>query len=83
MVDIGHDDSLPSVDTTMRFLALCDRHGSHDAAVAAVARGRRAGVSGLPDGRAWPEWNAAQMHAAVEYLERTGVGIVESEGSRR
>ena len=55
MVDIGQDDSLPSIDTTMRFLALCDRHGSHDAAVAAVARGRRAGVSGLPDGRAWPE----------------------------
>lgn len=83
MADIGQDGTLPTVDTTMRFLALCDRYGSHDAAVAAVARGRRAGVSGLPDGRAWPEWNAAQMHAAVEYLERARTGVVESGASRR
>ena len=83
MADIGQGGTLPSVDTTMRFLALCDRYGSHDAAVAAVARGRRAGVSGLPDGSAWPEWNAAHMHAAVEYLERAGAGVVEPGGSRR
>ena len=45
---VGQDDALPSVETTMMFLALCDRYGSHEAAVAAVSRGRRAGVSGYP-----------------------------------
>ena len=44
-VDIGQDDALPSVETTMRFLALCDRYGSPEAVAAAVARGRRAGVA--------------------------------------
>ena len=46
-IDIGQDDALPSVETTMRFLALCDRYGSPEAAAAAaaVARGRRAGVA--------------------------------------
>ena len=44
-IDIGQDDALPSVETTMRFLALCDRYGSPEAAVAAVARVRRAGVA--------------------------------------
>ena len=43
-IDIGQDDALPSVETAMRFLALCDRYGSSEAAAAAVARGRRAGV---------------------------------------
>ena len=38
-VDIGQDDALPSVETTMRFLALCDRYGSPEAAAC-----RRAGV---------------------------------------
>ena len=44
-IDIGQDDALPSVETTMRFLALCDRYGSPEAAAAAVARGRRAGIA--------------------------------------
>ena len=44
-IDIGQDDALPSVETTMRFLALCDRYGSPEAAAAAVARDRRAGVT--------------------------------------
>ena len=44
-IDIGQDDALPSVETTMRFLALCDRYGSPEAAAAAVARVRRAGVA--------------------------------------
>ena len=43
-IDIGQDDALPSVETAMRFLALCDRYGSSEAAAAAVVRGRRAGV---------------------------------------
>ena len=49
--------------------ALCDRYGSPEAAVAAVARGRRAKVPGLPDRREWPVWIAAQMRAAVECLQ--------------
>ena len=44
-IDIGQDDALPSVETTMRFLALCDRYGSPEAVAAAVARDRRAGVA--------------------------------------
>ena len=44
-IDIGQDDALPSLKTTMRFLALCDRYGSSEAAAAAVARVRRAGVA--------------------------------------
>ena len=38
MADIGRDDTLPSVDTTMRFLALCERYGSQ----------RRGGCPGGP-----------------------------------
>ena len=53
-IDIGQDDALPYVETTMRFLALCDRYGSPEAAAAAVARGRArparvAGVDRRPD----------------------------------
>ena len=70
-IDAGQDDALPSVETTRRFLALCDRYGSHHEAVAAVLLGRRAGVYGLPERDAWPEWNAAEMRAAVEYLQQT------------
>ena len=69
-VDAGQDDALPSVEMTMRFLALCDRHGSQEEVVAAVARGRRDGVCGLPERDAWPEWNASEMRAAVEYLHQ-------------
>ena len=43
-IDVAQDDALPSVEMTMRFLALCDRYGSHESVVAGVARGRRAGV---------------------------------------
>ena len=77
-VDAGQDDALPSVEMTRRFLAVCDRYGSHEAAVAAVARGRRAGVAGLPVGDDWPAWNAAQMRATVEYIEKAGVAATES-----
>ena len=70
-IDAGQDDELPSVETTMRFLVLCDRYGSHEEVVAAGARGRRDGVCGLPERDAWPEWNASEMRAAVEYLHRT------------
>ena len=52
---IGQDDTLRSVQMTMRFLALCDRYGSHEAEIAAVSQGWRAGVPASPDGGAWPE----------------------------
>ena len=77
-IDIGQDDALPSVETTMRFLALCDRYGSPETAVAAVARGRRADVPGLPDRREWPVSTAAQMRAAVEYLQEVSAAVTES-----
>ena len=61
-----HDDTLPSVETTMRFLALCERYGSEESAVAAVVRGRRAGVPGVPCRDDWLAWNAVEMRAAVD-----------------
>ena len=62
----------------MRFLALCDPYGSEEAAVAAIAGGRRslAGVTRPADDR--PAWNAAEMRAAVEYLQEAGAGLTES-----
>ena len=80
-LDGGQDYVLPSVETTMMFLALCDQYGSHKAAIAAVARGRRAGVCGLPERDAWPEWNAEEMRAAVEYLQNAAA-VTESAVSR-
>ena len=78
----GQDDALPSVETTMRFLALCEQYGSTEAAVAAVARGRRAGVPGLPDRGDWTAWNAAGMRAVVDYLQAADAAT-ESGGSAR
>ena len=76
-VDGGQGDALPSVETTMQFLALCDRYGSPEAAVVAVARGRRAGVPGLPERGDWPAWTAVQMRAAVEYLQEARAVVTE------
>ena len=61
----------------MRFLALCERYGSDEAAVAAIVRGRRAGVAGLPVRDEWPAWNATEMRAAVEYREEAGAAVSE------
>lgn len=63
------DDGLPSVGMTIRFLALCERHGSKRAAVDIVSEGRRAGVPGLPATDNWTAWNASEMTAAVKYLQ--------------
>ena len=82
-VDIEPDDTLPSVEITMRFMALCDRYGSEEAAVAAIARGRRTGVPGLAVRDDWPAWNAAEMRAAVEYLQEAGAGLTESAAPYR
>ena len=62
----------------MRFLGLCERCGSEESAVAAVVRGRRAGVPGLPCRDDWPASNAAEMRAAVDYLEQAGAAATES-----
>ena len=73
-----HDDTPPSVESTMRFLGLCDRCGSEESVVAAVVRGRRAGVPGLPCRDDWPASNAAEMRAAADYLEQAGAAATES-----
>ena len=75
------DDTLPSVDTTMQFLALCERYGSEESAVAAVVRGRRTGVPGLPCRDDWPAWNAAEMRAAVDYLMQAGGAAATESGA--
>ena len=61
---------LPSVAITARFLALCDHYGAQRLAIHIVAAGRSAGVPGLPQHDRWAEWNAGEMRAAVEHLER-------------
>ena len=66
-------DELPSVAMTQRFLALCEHHGSQHLAVKLVAVGRSTGVQGLPQSDDWTAWNAREMRAAVEYLERLRV----------
>ncbi len=38
-----------------------------------VAGGRSAGVSGLPTSDDWTAWDADEMRAAVDYLERQRV----------
>ena len=37
-----------------------------------------AGVPGLPCRDDWPAWNAAEMRAAVDYLEQAGAAATES-----
>ncbi len=63
-------NELPSVALTQRFLALCQKHGSQRLAVSMVAVGRSTGVPGLPASNDWTAWDAEEMRAAVEYLER-------------
>ena len=73
---VGQDDALPSVETTMMFLALCDRYGSHEAAVAAVS-----GAGGL-ECRACPTATTGRS-AAVEYLQEADCDVTESGAPRR
>ena len=63
-------NALPSVALTMRFLALCQDYGSERLAVRVVASGRNTGAAGLPATDDWTEWDADEMRAAVDYLER-------------
>lgn len=63
-------NELPSVALTQRFLSLCEDYGSQRLVVRLVASGRNAGVPGLPETDDWTAWDADQMRAAVEHLER-------------
>ena len=63
-------NELPSVALTTRFLAVCQQHGSERLAVSIVAAGRSAGVPRLPQSNDWTAWNADEMRAAVEHLQR-------------
>ena len=63
-------NELPSVALTVRFLAVCKDYGSERLAIRVVAPGRNTGVPGLPESNDWMQWDADQMRAAVEHLER-------------
>ena len=58
---------------TRRFVVLCAQYGSERLAVQVVAVGRSTGVSGLPESDAPTAWDADELRAAVEYLERRRV----------
>ena len=53
-----------------KFLGLCQQYGAERLAVRIVAAGRSAGVAGLPEDDDWTAWNADEMRAAVEHLQR-------------
>ena len=63
-------NELPSVALTTKFLAVCEQYGSQRLAVRIVIAGRSAGVAGLPEDNDWTAWNADEMRAAVEHLQR-------------
>ena len=64
---------LPSVALTQRFLAQCKEQGSERLAVRLVAAGQSTGLPGLPASDEWMKWDADEMRAAVDYLERLRV----------
>ncbi len=51
-------------------MALCEQDGSERLAVKIVSAGRSAGVSGLTENDDWTAWNADEIRAAVEHLQR-------------
>ena len=63
-------NELPSVALMTNFLALCRQYGSEQLAVSIVAAGGSTGVPGLPLSNDSTTWNASEMRAAVEHLER-------------
>ena len=75
-------NELPSVALTRRFLALCEHHGSQRLAVRLIARGRNVGVPGLPASDDWTAWDAEQMQAGIDYLEKTASPIAD-DGDHR
>ena len=69
-------NELPSVRLTRRFLALCLSYGSMRAGIRVVAVGRSTGLAGLSKSDKWVNWDAGEMQAAVDYLERKCGGRV-------
>ena len=73
----GHEgwraEEVPSVSLTIRFLAMCRECGDERLAVRMVAAGRTTGELGLPQSDDWESWNAKEMRAAIDYLERKRV----------
>lgn len=69
-------NELPSVRLMRRFLALCLSYGTIRAGVRVVAVGRSTGLPGLPENDKWVNWDAGEMQAAVDYLERKCGGQV-------
>ena len=63
-------NELPSAGLTTKFLAVCEQYGSERLAVRIVIAGRSAGVPGLPEDDNWMAWNAGEIRAAVELLQR-------------
>ena len=63
-------NELPSVAVTTKFLGLCEQYGAERLAVRIVAASRSAGVAGLPENDDWTAWNADEMRAAVQHLQR-------------
>ena len=51
-------------------MALREQYGSERLAAKIVSAGRRAGVSAVPETDDWTAWNADEMRAAVEHLQR-------------
>ena len=68
-VDGSQDGGLPSVDTMVRFLALCDRV-RFECSGRRLSGDRRDGVCGLPERDPWPERNTSEIRATVEYLTK-------------
>ena len=62
-----------SVSLTIRFLAVCRECGDERLAVRMVAAGRTTGELGLPQSDDWKSWNAREMRAAIDYLQRKRV----------
>ena len=67
-------NELPSVAVTRKFLGLCEQYGGERLAVRIVAAGRSAGVRETTD---WTAWNADEMRAAVEHLQRQAQGVTQ------
>ena len=78
----GQENAVPSVEMTRRFLVLCDRCGSDRDAVAVVAPGRQADVSGLPERDDWTQWDGTEMRAVVDYPQGSAA-VTESAALHR
>ena len=62
----------------MRFLGLCERFGGRVGGGRCPSGAGGCAYRGLPCRDDWPAWNAAEMRAAVDYLEQAGAAATES-----